>query len=181
MPRILPIPLEQADARSAATLRAVQHKLGILPNMFATFARSPAALASYVQQTESLAAGRLTAGQRERIALAVAQDNACEYCLSAHAALGQGAGLGTEEIARARQGGAGEALDGLITRFALAVAHSRAEISDAELAAFRDGGLDDGLIIEIIAQVALNVLTNYVNKIAGTEIDFPRISLDTAA
>jgi uncharacterized peroxidase-related enzyme len=181
MPRIHPVNPETTDAKTAATLQAVKRKLGVLPNIFTTFAQSPAALSSYVQIAESLAGGRLTARQRERIALAVAQENACQYCLSAHAAIGQGAGLGSEDIARARSGGAAGALDNLVTRFALDVARSRAEISDADLAAARQGGLDDGLIVEIIANVAMNVMTNYLNKVADTDIDFPLVELQAAA
>jgi AhpD family alkylhydroperoxidase len=104
MPRINPVDPESSDAKTAATLQAVEKKLGILPNIFTTFAQSPAALNSYVRLGESLAGGRLTARQRERIALAVAQENACQYCLSAHAAIGQGAGLSRDDIARARSG-----------------------------------------------------------------------------
>lgn len=181
MPRIHPIDPATADATTASTLKAVQKKLGMLPNIFTTFAHSPAALKSYLQQGEALAGGRLSARQREQIALAVAQENACEYCVSAHTAIGRGAGLSADAIARARRGEANEALDHAITRFALQVVRSRAEISAADLAAAGQAGLDDGLIVEIIANVSLNVLTNYLNKVAGTEVDFPIVSLDTAA
>ena len=181
MPRINPINPEETDVKTAATLTGVRKKLGFLPNIFTTFAQSPAALNGYVQLSERLAGGRLTASQRERIALAVAQQNACQYCLSAHSAIGKSVGLGDKEIERARTGEAVDARDNLVTLFALKVARSQGEISDAELAAARQGGLDDGLIVEIIANVALNVLTNYLNKIAGTEIDFPVVALQTAA
>lgn len=180
MARIPPLPIDQADPRTATRLNAVAKKLGGLPNIFTTFARSPAALNGYLQLGEALAGGRLKARQREQIALAVAQENACAYCLSAHAALGRQAGLDDEDIGRARHGGAGDAFDNLVTLFALKVAHSRAEIGDDELRAAREGGLDDGLIVEIVANVALNVMTNYLNKIAGTEIDFPPVALQAA-
>ena len=181
MPRINPVNPEETDAKTAATLKAVHKKLGVLPNIFTTFAQSPVALNSYVQLGECLAGGRLTARLREQIALAVAQENACQYCLSAHAAIGKGVGLGNEDIEQARAGGASDAIDNQITLFALKVARSRGEIRDADLAAVRQGGLDDGLIVEIIANVALNVMTNYLNKVAGTEIDFPVVKLQTAA
>lgn len=181
MPRINPANPNNADAKTAATLNAVHRKLGVLPNIFTTFAQSPAALNGYVQLGECLAGGRLTARQREQVALVVAQENACQYCLSAHAAIGQGAGLSDDDIERARTGGATDPVDNLITLFALKVARSRGEISDADLAAVREGGLDDGLIVEVIANVALNVMTNYLNKVAGTEIDFPVVELQAAA
>jgi uncharacterized peroxidase-related enzyme len=181
MSRIKPVNPQAADAKTVATLEAVKKKLGVLPNIFTTFAQAPAALNGYVQLNEALAGGRLTPRQREQIALAVAQANDCQYCLSAHAALGQGAGLSNDDIELARRGGATDAMDNLVTQFALQVVYSRAEISDEHLAAVRQNGLDDGLIVEVIAHVALNVLTNYLNKIAGTEIDFPVVSLQQSA
>ncbi|MCU7838452.1 MAG: carboxymuconolactone decarboxylase family protein [Candidatus Thiodiazotropha sp. (ex Troendleina suluensis)] len=181
MPRIHPVNPETTDAKTAVILQAVKKKLGVLPNIFTTFAQSPAALNSYVQLSECLVGGRLTARQREQIALAVAQENACQYCLSAHTVIGHGAGLSDDDIERARSGGASDSMDDLITQFALNVVRSHADISDQDLSAAKQGGLDEGLIIEIVANVTLNVMTNYLNKIAGTEIDFPVVNLKTAA
>jgi uncharacterized peroxidase-related enzyme len=181
MPRILPVNPDQTDAQTAATLKVVKAKLGILPNLFTTLAQAPAALNGYLRLSESLSQGCLSARQREMIAIAVAQENACAYCLSAHAAIGQGVGLSEEDIDRARHGGARDPKDDAVTELALRIAQSRADISDGTLATARQAGLDDGLIVEIIAHVALNVLTNYVNRIAGTDVDFPAVDLSPAA
>jgi len=181
MPRIQPVTNDQTDAKTAATLKAVQSKLGVLPNMFTTLAQAPAVLTGYLQLSEHLSQGHLNARQREMIAIAVAQENLCEYCLSAHAALGKGAGLSDEDIARARDGAADDSVDAAILRLALRITAARGGISDEDLAAGREDGLDDGLILEVVGQVALNVLTNYINRVAGTEIDFPLLKLNTAA
>lgn len=181
MPRIQPVELHHADAKTAATLKAVQAKLGVLPNMFTTMAHAPVVLGGYLQLSETLSQGRLNARQREIIALAVAQENQCEYCLSAHAALGKGAGLSNDDIERARGGEAVNPADAAIARLALRIARSRADLTDDDLALARQAGLDDGQILEVIGQVALNVLTNYVNRIAGTAVDFPLLKLHSAA
>lgn len=181
MPRIAPIPLEHTDVKTAATLKAVSARLGMLPNLFTTLARAPAALNGYLQLAEALAGGRLSGRQRELVAIAVAQENACGYCLSAHTALGRKLGLDDDDIARARHGGATDPLDDAVIDFALLVTQTRAAITDSELDAARRAGLDDALMIEIVAQVALNVLTNYVNRVAGTEVDFPVVDLSSAA
>jgi len=181
MPRIVPAQPDHTDARTAATLKAVEAKLGILPNLFTTLARAPAALNGYLQFSEALGQGRLTPRQREMIAIAVAQENACEYCLSAHTAIGQRAGLSDADIERARHGGAVDARDDAITELALLIVQSRGDVSDSTLEAARQAGVDDALIIEVIAHVALNVLTNYVNRVAGTIVDFPAVQLSPAA
>ncbi|MCW8903618.1 MAG: peroxidase-related enzyme [Sedimenticola sp.] len=181
MSRIAPIQLENTTATTAATLQAVQSKLGVLPNMFTTFAHAPAALNGYLQLSEALASGRLNAQQREMVAIAVAQENSCEYCLSAHAALGKGAGLKDQAILQAQKGRADNPLDAAILTLALEITRNRGGISDGQLAVARKAGLDDGQIVEVVSHVALNVLTNYLNRLAGTEVDFPRITLSAAA
>jgi AhpD family alkylhydroperoxidase len=99
MAQIAPLNLETADAATAATLNAVKAKLGMVPNMFATLAHAPAALNGYLGLSETLGTGRLTAAQREIVALAAGQANRCQYCLSAHTLIGKGAGLSAEAIA----------------------------------------------------------------------------------
>jgi uncharacterized peroxidase-related enzyme len=181
MQRITPVAIDDTDATTAATLKAVKNKLGMLPNLFSTLAHAPAALNGYLQLSETLGRGRLSARQRELIAIAVAQENACEYCLSAHAAIGKGVGLNDEDIERARHGGAADALDDAVTDFAVQLVRSRGGVSDSAFAAARDAGIDAGLITEITANVALNTLTNYFNRVAGTEVDFPLVSIASAA
>ncbi len=181
MIRIPPVALEQTDTKTAATLSQVKAKLGMLPNLIATLARSPAALEGYLKLAEAAAGGRLSTRQRESIAIAVAQENACEYCLSAHAAMGRAAGLSAADIEGAREGRATDPLDAAVTAFALAVVRARGGVADADLDAVRKAGADDGIVIEIVAHVALNVMTNYVNRVAGTEVDFPVYRLRAAA
>lgn len=166
-----------ADSATASTLAAVRAKLGMLPNLIATLAHAPAALNGYLALSETLAGGRLDARQRELVALAVAQANACQYCLSAHTAIARGAGLNPEQIAAARAGQADSPLDRAIARFARRLVEQRARLSPGDLQAFRRDGLDDGLTVEIVAHVVLNLLTNYVNHVAGTEVDFPPVSV----
>ncbi|MCQ9374927.1 carboxymuconolactone decarboxylase family protein [Methyloversatilis sp. XJ19-13] len=167
----------RADSDTASTLAAVRAKLGMLPNLIATLAHAPAALNGYLALSEILASGRLSAHQREIVALAVAQANACQYCLSAHTAIARGAGLKPEQIAAARAGQADSPLDHAIARFARQLVEQRARLAPGDLQTLRRDGLDDGLTVEVIAHAVLNLLTNYVNHVAGTEVDFPPVSI----
>lgn len=177
MPRIAPIDVPNADAGVQATLSAVKAKIGMVPNLFTTFARSPAVLNGYLALSESLGAGVLTAKQREIIALAVGQVNECQYCLSAHTLMGKGAGLSAEGIRKAREGGAESDFDAAVAAFARRVADTRGQVANADLAAARSAGLGDAHIIEVIGNVAINVLTNYTNNVALTDIDFPKVDV----
>lgn len=161
-----------------ALLDGVQQSLGLTPNLYRVVAHSPAALAGVLDLTRALAGGRLGARLREQIALAVAQANACDYCLSAHTALGKGVKLSDLEMALAREGRASDPRANAALRFATAVVERRGAIDDSDLAEVRRAGLDDAQIVEIVANIALNVFTNYVNKVANTEIDFPVVRAD---
>ena len=174
---ITPLTLANADSATAATLKAVQIKLGMVPNMFATLAHAPAALNGYLTLSETLGSGRLSAPQREIVALATGQANTCQYCLSAHTLLGKGAGLSEAAIAAARTGKGNTPLDAAIAGFARALVEQRGRVSADAMSGFRRDGLDDGLIMEVIAGVALNVLTNYTNHIADTDVDFPVVAV----
>ena len=110
MPRIAPLRRTAADPKTGATLDAIKAKLGTVPNLFSTLAHSPPALNAYLGLSETLSKGVLTPRQREIIALAVGQANACQYCVSAHTALGRQAGLTEEETRSARSGRAEDKL-----------------------------------------------------------------------
>lgn len=174
----IPTPATIADAPEAAQplLAAVNKQLGSVPNLFRIVANSPAALEGYVSLNGALAKGKLPAATRERIALAVAEINGCGYCLAAHSYLGKTlAKLDATEIAANRHGGSTDARAAVAVRFAAAIARQRGAVDAGAVQAVRDAGYSDAEIVEIIAHVALNTLTNYVNEVLGTEIDFPTV------
>ena len=177
MPRINPQESNNLDTTTAATLDAVRKSLGVIPNLFSTLAHAPAALNAYLGLNETLTAGELTAEQREIIALTVAQYNQCQYCLSAHSLMGKGAGLSEDDIRLARNGGATDGLNHNIAAFARDVTEFRGVVPDESFKAYLERGLTHALMIEIAANVALNLFSNYTNHLADTEIDFPVVAL----
>lgn len=178
----LPIPdLDSAPEASKPILNAVHKQLGTVPNMFRLVATSPAALEGFAGNNGALAR-TLDVKTRERIALAVAQINGCDYCLSAHTYLGLNlAKLTPEEIDRNRRGQSGDAKADVAVRFAAKVVRERGQVSDIDIAELRDAGYSDSQIVEIVAVAAENVFTNLINIVAQTDIDFPVVSAAEAA
>ncbi|WP_291844670.1 carboxymuconolactone decarboxylase family protein [Maricaulis sp.] len=178
----LPIPdLDAVPAASKPILDAVHKQLGVVPNMFRLIASSPAALEGFAGNNGALSRA-LDVRTRERIALAVAQINGCDYCLSAHTYLGLNlAKLTPEEVARNRRGKSGETKADAAVGFAAKVVRERGQVSDSDIKALRDAGYSDGQVIEIVALAAENVFTNLVNNVARTDIDFPVVSAADAA
>ncbi len=181
MQRIEPVTEAGAPPKTAELLAAVKKQMGGVPNILATLARSPAGLGGYLGLAQALGTGRLPAGLREQVALAVAGANGCSYCASAHTALGKGLGLSAGEMEQNLTGRSGDPKVEAALRFVRRVLDTKGHVSDADLAAVRKAGLDDEEIVELIANTALNVFTNYFNHVAGTEIDFPVVEIDRAA
>ncbi len=167
---------ETATGEAASLLAATQKALGVTPNMTKAMANSPAALKGYLDFSGALRDGSLPTAVRERIALLVAQENSCDYCLSAHTYIATKlAGLTEAEATSARKGQAGDPQAAGALTFAAALVRNHGTISDDELAAARDGGLSDGQVAEVVAHVALNIFTNYLNKAGRVDIDWPLV------
>ncbi len=173
MSRINPVSSEKADAETSAILASVKQKMGMVPNLISTMAQSPAVANAYLGFSQALGDGILPARLREQISLTVGEENGCGYCLAAHTALGKKAGLDDEAVTAARQGSASDSREHAALDFAQKVVRERGNVTDAHLGQLRDEGFSDGEISEIVANVALNIFTNYFNHIAQTEVDFP--------
>lgn len=176
MQRITAVKPDNATPEVAATFGAIKSKLGSVPNIFTTMAVAPSVLNGYLGFSEAAGKGRLSARVREQIALLAANTNGCDYCASAHQALGKMAGLSTDDISRALDGQSADAKVTAALAFAKAVLAERGHVSDAALSAVRAAGWSDEEVLEITANVALNIFTNYVNSVAGTDVDFPRVA-----
>lgn len=169
----LTIPMrDDVPEASKPILDAVRKRLGVVPNMYRLIAGSPAVLEGFVANSAALNQ-TLDVKTRERIALAVAQVNGCDYCLSAHTYLGLNlAKIGPDEIALNRKGASSDPKADAAVRFATKVVRERGHVSDADIKAVRDAAFHERQIVEIIAVVAENCFTNFLNEVAKTDIDF---------
>jgi uncharacterized peroxidase-related enzyme len=180
----IPTPATIADAPAASQpmLEAVKKQLGVVPNLFRLVSTSPTALEGYLGLSGTLAKGKLPAPTRERIALAVAEINGCNYCLSAHTYLGKNlAKLDDAEMTANRSGASNDPKADAAVRFAAKVVRERGHVAEEDVRAVKLAGYDDAQVIEIVLHVAFNTWTNYINEIAKTEIDFPVVSARRAA
>ena len=133
MSRINPIDLKTTHEGTRRNFTAIEKQLGVVPNMMRTMAQSPSVLDGYLALRAALGRGLLP-GIQAQLALAVAEANACDYCLSAHTVLGHGAGLSEEEVAASREGRAADGRSTAALHFARAVLEQRGGVSDQDLA-----------------------------------------------
>ncbi|MEO5926647.1 MAG: carboxymuconolactone decarboxylase family protein [Bryobacteraceae bacterium] len=175
MQRITAVNPAEATGKTKQLLDGVQTKMGMTPNMMRTMAAAPTVLDGYLHFAGALGTGHLDAKFRQEIALAVGQANSCEYCLSAHTAIGKMVGLNAEELASGREAHSKDAKRNAGLQFVQALVLQRGVVSDQAIADVKAAGFNEGDIAEIVANVALNVFTNYFNLVARTEVDFPRV------
>jgi uncharacterized peroxidase-related enzyme len=177
MSRINVVDPKTATGAARTLLDAVQSKLGVTPNFIRVLANSPQALEGFLGLYGAAAGFALDKATQERLALAVAEGNSCQYCVSAHTAIGRGAGLTNDEMLLNRRGSSGDARAAATVALAKALNDNVGEVATEELDAARAAGLSDADIVEVIAVVVLNIFTNIVGKVSRVDIDFPQVAL----
>ncbi len=181
MSRVPLINAENTTPNRKALLDQVHQAFGATPAMFQAVANSPAALKSMWGSFGAMGKGVLGAKLGEKIAIAVANRNSCEYCLAAHTALGEGAGVSAEDMSAAQLGQSTDPKTAAALSFALKLVNNRGQVSDTDTQALRNAGFNDEETVEIIAHVALNLFTNYINIALDVPVDFPKVQLRNAA
>ncbi|MEZ0090749.1 carboxymuconolactone decarboxylase family protein [Streptacidiphilus sp. EB129] len=177
-----PVAPATATGQAAELLADVQKTLGLTPNMTKVMANSPALLRGYLALSGALAGGVLPAGVRERLAIATAEFNGCAYCLSAHTYIGANiAKVDALELDKARDATASDPHAAALLELSDAIARGRGSVDDTRLQAARDAGATDAEIGEVVGHLALNVLTNYFNILAGVDNDWPAVAPRTRA
>lgn len=164
---------ETANSPVKELLEATQKQLGRTPNLYRAMANSPKALEAYLAFRAALQGGQLETKMNERIALLVAQMNACDYCIAAHHFRGQKIGMSSQELNDTRLGYSIDPKIHAALTFIKSIVEGRGTadaLSKAELVAH---GWSVAEVGEIIAHVALNVFSNYFKQIAEPLLDFP--------
>jgi len=176
MPRLETITDQGANPAASELFSAIKTKVGMVPNLYRVTANQPAVLKGLLQLGETLGEGQFDAQTREAIALTVAGVNDCDYCASAHTAISKSLKVDENEIKSRLRGRSDDPRLAAILTFAAAVTEKRGFVSDSDIQTARDAGLGDAEIVETIGNVAANIFTNYINHVAETEIDFPRVT-----
>lgn len=172
---------ETATGQQKELFGQIQGAFGVVPNMFKTIGNSPAALQAMFGFFGALGKGKIGAKLGEQIAVLVADINRCEYCLAAHTALGQSAGLSAETMAQAQAGKSADAKTQAALDFAAKLVKRRAQVTQQDVQDVRAAGFSDEEIAEILAHVALNIFTNYTNVAFDVPVDFPKVALRATA
>jgi len=172
MPRFAQYTIANAPERSKPLLEQVQKTLGFIPNLYATFAESPAVLEGYLALSASLDKGALSAVERQLVEIAVSTENRCTYCVAAHSTIAGMLKARPEVVTAVRTGApVGDTkIDALVT-FARAVVRGKGFVPEPATAAFLAAGYTKAQLLEVVGHVGLKTLANYVHALTGAPLD----------
>lgn len=169
MTRMPLVDVADTEGHLRTLLEGIVRKRGYVPAPVQVMAHSPATASGYMGLATALAGGVLDVAIRERIAIAVAQANTCQPCLIAHTGMARSAGVSEAEIAAAHRFASAEPKAAAALALARAALISRGHVGDPDFDAATAGGLSDAEKVEVIANVVINILTNWMNSLAKVE------------
>ena len=167
-----PVNLSNVSAEVRPILEQVQNNLGFVPNLFGTFANHAEVLKSYLSLSEAFSKSGLSTLEQQVVALSVSRENSCEYCVAAHSAISAMSKLDERVISSLRNG---ERLQDTkleaLRAFTKRVVSARGWVDSSDLKDFLSAGYTESSALAVVLGVTMKTLSNYVNHLAGTELD----------
>jgi uncharacterized peroxidase-related enzyme len=165
--------IDSAPEQSGPALEQLRQKLGLVPNLYAVLAESPAVLHSVLAIGELIGRSDLFSMiEKQVIQLAVSYANGCVYCMAGHSASALRQGVAEEHVAALRQGSplSDPRLEAL-RLFTAQMVEQRGQLSAEQEQAFHAAGFSRAQMLEVVLNVALKTLTNYADHLAETPVD----------
>jgi uncharacterized peroxidase-related enzyme len=173
MSTLKPLTREQANPSVQPIFDALQSKVGMVPNLYATIANSANTLPAYMAFDEALGKGTFNAKERQAIFLVVSQVNGCHYCQSAHTAVGKMNGFTEEETIQLRTATIADKKLNALTTLAAEITRMHGKPSPEALSNFHSAGYGADALVELVAHIGYKSVANYLHNIVDFSIDFP--------
>lgn len=164
--------IETAPPAARPLLEASKAAYGMVPNLHAALAESPAALKGYATLWDLFETTGLTPAERQVVYLASNFENACRYCMAGHTVRARRDGVPEEAIEALRAGRPiqDERLEAL-RRFAAAMVVERGHVGAEAVEAFLAAGFTRANVLDVILGLATKVISNYANHVVQTPLD----------
>lgn len=163
---------ETAPDHARELVKAVQVKMGLVPNVVGVMAESPSVLKGWLDLKADVESGLLSPLEREIVQMTVSYLNDCGYCVAAHTTIAQGAKMPADIIEALRTDKPlKDAKLEQLRQFTKAVMKRFGRPDAADIDAFRLAGYKDAHVLEVVSGLALATITNYINHIAQTPVD----------
>lgn len=164
--------VESAPEGAKVLLQNTLDNYGMIPNLHGIMAESPQTYQSYLALTEQVMESSFTPAERHVLWLAINVENRCHYCVPAHTMIAKQDGVDEEiiEAVRNRQSISDARLETL-RQFALKVLAHRGRLTPEDVSEFFDAGFTKRQVLEVVLVLAHKVTSNFINALAGTELD----------
>jgi alkylhydroperoxidase family enzyme len=160
-----------APEGSARLLRGMSDAGGLVSKFVGVLAGSPAALRAFARMRHELRAGALAPPTQERIALALAERRGDTYSVAQHARTARAAGLGLDEISRARSWGSADPREAALLTFLRELFDSHGRPAHHFLEEAREVGWSDEELLEAVSHLALNEFQSLISNAAALPQD----------
>ena len=165
--------LETAPAASRPMLEGLKKAFGFVPNLYAVFAESPAALQGALAIGEAFSKSTLSPAEQQLVAIAVSEANDCQFCVAAHSTIAKHMAKADPALVAAARNRAplpDAKLDALVT-FTRKLVEQRGFVAESDLAAFIKAGYSKAQVIEVLLGVGMKTFNNYVDHIAHVPLN----------
>ncbi|HSD95674.1 MAG TPA: carboxymuconolactone decarboxylase family protein [Sulfuricaulis sp.] len=165
--------LETAPAASRPMLEGLKKAFGFVPNLYAVFAESPAALQGALAIGEAFSKSSLSPAEQQFVAIAVSEANDCQFCVAAHSTIAKHmakADPAAVAATRERAPLPDAKLDALVI-FTRKVVEQRGWVTEADITAFLKAGYTKAQVIEVLLGVGMKTFNNYVDHIAHVPLN----------
>ncbi len=164
--------LETVAPEGKATLERVEKGFGFIPNLLGTMAEAPATTDAYLALGKLFGDTSFDATERQIVSLAASRVNGCDYCVAAHSTAARAENVPADVIEAIRNDEAiAEPKLEALRQFTVQVVENRGWIDDEQLGAFFAAGYGKQQVFEVVLGVSMKTISNYINHIAGTELD----------
>jgi uncharacterized peroxidase-related enzyme len=163
---------DSAPEKSREILKAVNGKLGFVPNVVGELAESPAALKGWTELKAASESGQFSPIERRIVHLTASYLNNCSYCMAAGTTIGEKENVPRDvlESLRADKPLKDQKLEQL-RQFTKSMLRKMGRADKQDIESFLKAGYTHAHILEVILGVSLAIMGNYVNHIASTPLD----------
>ena len=166
--------LDKSDAPQASRdlLEKAEKNYGFIPNILGVMANSPALLEAYMSLSQIFEKTDFSAAEKQTVLLAVSTENECDYCKSAHTAIGKMQGVDDAVLKAIASGDKlpDDKLD-VLFNFTRTMVEKRGHPSADDLQTFFDAGYSEAQVQDVIVGIGMKTMSNYNNHIAETPVD----------
>jgi alkylhydroperoxidase family enzyme len=166
--------IESAPEKSRQALQGLQDKFGLVPNLAATMAASPALVNSFVGAFGNFHGGTLTGGQRQVLLLTNAVTNMCAWAVAFHSTVAVQEGIAIEEVQAIRERRLpGDSKLAALSALTRGLIEKRGHLDEHDLGVFAQAGFGADQVLEVIAGLAVSVMANYAGNITRPPVEAP--------